>query len=37
MSENNSIKKLSQQELNPPIINSLNEIESKKIIKPQNI
>ena len=37
MSENNSIKKLSQQELNPPIINSLNEIESKKIINPQNI
>ena len=37
MSENNSFKKVSEQELSPPSINSLNEKTSKKIINPPNI
>ena len=37
MSENNSIKKGSNKELSPPLINQINEIPDKKIINPQNI
>ena len=37
MSENNSIKKGSNKELSPPLINQTNEIPDKKIINPQNI